>query len=142
MDMFLVRNPWKKTSYNLDWGASDKRWNAQTKKQVPYGVDPTQGATNGYFVMPKEYIIAGKCFRQMSIAHIKHQDGYKTMWYDEENATEGVMRKYKIKPTNNNKDIFIGLETYFPKSVPQQCIQGRVTYKDINGLNRGSTVTA
>lgn len=39
-DMMLIRNPWKKSDYNMAWSANDKRWNDNLVKQIPFNSDP------------------------------------------------------------------------------------------------------
>jgi len=36
----LIRNPWRKSLYNDVWSSSDKRWNDNLVKQIPFGIDP------------------------------------------------------------------------------------------------------
>jgi len=71
--MVLARNQWKKTKYKLDWNATDTKWDQTTLNQVPLGIDPRQGKTTGYFVIPKEFFYKGKCFGTIQIAHVKNQ---------------------------------------------------------------------
>lgn len=40
INLYAIRDPWGKTTYNRAWNSNDTRWNDYLIKQVPLGIDP------------------------------------------------------------------------------------------------------
>lgn len=50
-NMILMRNPWGITYYNGLWNDEDSNWTQDLIDQVPWGIDPTTQAGDGFFTM-------------------------------------------------------------------------------------------
>lgn len=120
-DMILLRNPWGHANYNQEWSSSDKRWTDELVKNVPYGVDPRKTKEHGFFTIPKEKLIQGKCIQYISWAYMRDDEGYENSWYDYENGKDGTYQHYYVKPTTNKDDIYLTLEGYMNEIIPASC---------------------
>ena len=82
--MIMIRNPWGVTRYTGEWSATDNRWNAAMIAQVPFGIDPTESADLGIFIVPlslfaNQYV---DCITDYQIGHLREGEGYSNDWYD------------------------------------------------------------
>ena len=58
--MFILRDPWGMTDYNLDWAQDDPRWTPDMVAQIPEGVSPFNTTKTGYIFMDQK--ILSQCF--------------------------------------------------------------------------------
>jgi len=86
--------------------------------------------------MPTVNAING-CLDNMAIAHVRHNEGYVTTWYDfdDPNQTDyGVdskVQEYIIEVPENHKSFYVTVESYYNDMIPERCIEGDVRYKNI-----------
>ena len=110
--MYMIRNPWGSTSYNMDWKYDDEAWTVDYLSQVPYGIDATESYEDGvFFVEDKDFLT---CFYDYQIAHYRDSEGYSKTWYDVENDRNvfGSV-SYFVTPPAKSGDLYFEIETYY-----------------------------
>ena len=80
--LYMLRNPWGITEYNMSWKSSDPAWTDDYISQVPNGIDPTTSDELGIFFVDADDFMT--CFQDFQIGHYRHAEGYDSDWYDVE----------------------------------------------------------
>ena len=132
IQMLLMRNPWGVTYYNGPWYKNDALWTTANIAQVPFGINPTtSGDADGIFVMPMSTFVkqtnagaAYNCIYNYEIAHIRETEGYKGVWYDQDNAPDNTYTSYYITVPANNGALYFTTESYYQNLIPEECVTG------------------
>ena len=115
--LYMVRNPWSSSSFIGKWSAGDRRWTSNFISQVPDGVDPRNSNQDGVFFVDSNDF--SSVFQYYVIGHYKPD--YSISWFDQENDN-GSQKTYYFELGNQGDDLYISVESYYLKSLPEVCI--------------------
>lgn len=77
------------------------------------------------FVVPISKLIGSDCFSDYQIAHYRDNEGYKDVWYDQDNDVDGQMDTFIYYVDHNvNSDLYFMVSTYSHTIVPNVCTTG------------------
>jgi hypothetical protein len=120
-EMVMMRYP-KGTdigSYNRRWNFRDtKNWIQTYIDQVPFGINPLTAWKKGYLFIESRDLFT--CFKEVSIAHKRDEEGYTNNWYDVDDDWGSLWDFYVTVPRRAG-DLYFGVESYYSSMYPLSC---------------------
>jgi hypothetical protein len=159
--LILMRDPSGTPPYSGDWSKDDTtRWTANTIKDVPLGVDPTNAAfyQKGYFVVPLSKFAYNSDASKVCLAYVQfgiNRAGYTRSRYDAEinmSSTSGsgssgslvyepalTQTHFTFNVPEKKGDIYVMVDLYPLGNLPGDCRDGSFSSKSLFGTSKGSS---